>query len=241
MYSLALFFGGMIGLDSFLTGHRQFGIIRLLCTVSLILLPVSGMEWARNLFSYFTNTEEVIDDHHEFFGAPHRSLSNRMRSRFPLIGWLFSPLESLKHAVNNIFGPALLTPITESINAVTGTVEKAVSAVDNTVQLGREAIAKSSEIVDQVGQVVESVSQASTLMPAASLYAAAQGGLKGPAQSGGGESLNRSGFVLLATLAILALSGFALTFYRKRNEPGRDPPQQPHTQRDDSPPQPGVL
>lgn len=249
LYSAALFFGGMIGLDSFVVGDRQTGIIRLLCTVSMILLPLSGIWWAGELFQYFTNTEQLIDEHHEFFGAPHRSLSNRMRSRFPLIGWLFSPLESIKHVVNNIFGPALIAPLTQSIDAVTGTVEKAVSAVDGTVQLGREAIAKSSEIIGQVSQVVESVSQASTLMPAASLYAAAQGGLKGPAQSGGGrhpigDSLNRSGFVLLTTLAILALSGFALTFYRKRNEPTREQfntTGSTSAQRDDSPPKPGVL
>lgn len=247
LYSLALFFGGLIGMDSFITGDRQFGIIRLLCAVSFILLPVSGFEWASNLFNYFTDTESVIDEHHEFFGAPHRSLSNRMRSRFPLLGWLFSPFESIKNFINGTFGAAIVQPITQSIDAVTGTVEKAVSAVDNTVQLGREAIQKSGEIVDQVGQVVESVSQASTLMPAASLYAAAQGGLKGPGptQSGGGgsapsgDSLNRSGFVFLATLAVLAVSGFVLTLYRKRNE--RERGQEPTTQRDDSPPQPGVL
>ena len=246
LYSIALFFGGLIGLDSFITGDRQFGIIRLLCAVSFILLPVSGLEWGSNLFSYFTDTEGVIDEHHQFFGAPHRSLANRMRSRFPLLGWLFSPLEAIKQAVNNVLGPSLIEPITKSVQAVTGTVEKAVSAVDNTVQLGREAIQKSGEIVDQVGQVVESVSQASTLMPAASLYAAAQGGLKGPGvQSGGGvqtgggsslkgDSLNRSGFLFLGILALLALSGFVLTLYRKRNEqPQRDTASEP---RDDSPP-----
>lgn len=248
MYSIALFFGGIFGLDSFITGHRQFGIIRLLCTISFILLPVSGIEWARNLFEYFTNTEEVIDDHYEFFGAPHRSLSNRMRSRFPLIGWLFSPFESIKSFVNNIFGPSLIAPITQSIDAVTGTVEKAVSAVDNTVQLGREVIAKSGEIVDQVGQVVESVSQASTLMPAASLYAAAQGGLKGAPQSGGGgvqagEGLNKLGYILLGVLAVLSLSGFIATFIRARNVQQQQPqhPTATNASRDDSPPQPGVL
>lgn len=247
LYSLALFFGGVFGLDSFITGDRQFGIIRLLCTISFILLPVSGFEWGSNLFNYFTDTESVIDEHHQFFGAPHRSLANRMRSRFPLLGWLFSPFESIKNFINGTFGAAIITPITQTVQAVTGTVEKAVSAVDNTVQLGREAIQKSGEIVDQVGQVVESVSQASTLMPAASLYAAAQGGLKGPTQSGGGgsapsgDSLNRSGFVFLATLAVLAVSGFALTLYRKRNERERGQDTTTTTQRDDSPPQPGVL
>lgn len=244
LYSVSLFFGGLIGLDSFIVGDRQTGIIRLLCTMSLILLPISMIWWAKEVFSYYTDTETVIDEHHTFFGAPNRSLANRMRSRFPLLGWLFSPLETIKNLVNGIVGPALLEPITKTAQSAVNTVEHAVSAVDGTVQLGREALSKSSEIIDQVGKTIEMASQASTMMPAASMYAAAQQGLKGAAQSGGGapkvpteEGLNSLGFILLGTLALISLSGFAVTWYRTRNvkreQPGTD------AQRDDAPPGPG--
>ena len=244
VYALALFFGGMIGLDSFITGHRQFGIIRLLCTISLILLPVSGLEWARNVFEFMTNTEEVIDEHSTFFGAPHRSLANRMRSRFPLIGWLFSPFEAFKDFINGTFGAAIIQPITTTAKAAIDTVDRAVATVDNTVQLGRNTLAKSSEIIDKVGQTIETVSQASTMLPAASLYAAAQGSL---GQQGGGAAapqagggLNTLGYVLLGVLAVLSLSGFIATWYRSRNVQQQQPATT-NASRDDSPPEPGVL
>lgn len=247
LYAFALFFGGFIGLDSFLVGDRQTGIIRLLCAVSFIFIPIALLWWAYGLFQFFTNTEEVVNDHNEFFGAPKYSLSDRMRMRFPLLGWLFSPLESIKAMVNNIVGPALIAPLTQSIDSVTGTVEKAVSAVDNTVQLGREAIAKSGEIVEQVGKTLDTLSQASTMIPAASLYTSAQEGLKGAPQSGGGgggsptgESLNRTPFLLLVLIGVIALSGYVATWYRSRS---RNVQREPATNepRDDAPPQPGSV
>ena len=241
-YSVALFFGGLIGLDSFVVGNRQTGIIRLLCVFSVIFMPIALLWWAYEIFQFFTNTKEVIGAHHEFFGAPYQSTASRMAQRFPLLGWLFSPLETIKGLINNIFGPALIEPITKTAQSAINTVEHAVSAVDGTVQLGREALSKSSEIIDQVGKTIEVVSQASTMMPAASLYAAAQQGLK--PQSGGGaptaqteEGLNSLGFILLGTLALISLSGFAVTWYRTRNvkreQPGTD------AQWDDAPPGPG--
>jgi TM2 domain-containing membrane protein YozV len=248
LYSVALFFGGLIGLDSFVVGDRQTGIIRLLSALSFIFLPLALLWWGYELFQYFTNLEEVIGTHHEFFGAPSRSLASRLGQRFPLLGWLFSPLETIKNLVNNIFGPALIQPLTKTVDSAVGTVEHAVSTVDDTVQLGREALSKSGEIIDQVGKTLEVVSQASTMMPAASLYAAAQEGLKSPPQSGGGglaptalneENLNPLGFMVLGTLALITLSGFVVTWYRTQNvsreQPGTD------AQRDDAPPQPGVL
>ncbi len=164
-----------------------------------------------------------------------------MRTRFPLLGWLFSPLESIKIAINNVVGPALIEPITKSVDSAVGTVEHAVSTIDNTVQLGRNALSKSSEIIDKVGETLETVSQASTILPAASLYAAAQGGLKGAMlQRGGGAAtpqggdLNTLGYVLLGVLAVLSLSGFVITILRARN--GQS--QQSIATRDDHPPEP---
>lgn len=253
LYSVALFFGGLIGMDSFVTGDRQMGIIRLLCAISFILLPVSLVIWGANVFNYFTDTEGVIDENYQFFGAPHRSLSNRLRSRFPLIGWLFSPLESIKIAVNNIFGPALIAPITETAKAAMSTVDHVTSTIDNTVKLGQTTIEKSGEIIDKVGQTLETVSQASTMLPAASLYAAAQGSLgqqggggtqlqlQSQSQSQSAEGLNKFGYILLATLALLSLSGFVVTVLRTRNGQQQPSTTTAHTQRDDSPPQPGVL
>lgn len=251
MYSFALFFGGMIGMDSFLVGDKQIGFFRLIGTLSFIFLPLSGAYWAYQIYQYAVNTEEVINDHYEFFGAPYHSLANRMRSRFPLLGWLFSPIETLKSIVNNFIGPALIEPITTTAQSAINTVDRAVSTVDNTVQLGRNVISKSSEIVEQVGKTLDTLSQASTLMPAASLYASAQQGLKGATQQGGGmnggsskiepSNLNTIGYVLLATFSLVVLTGFVTTIYRAYNEQRISPlssKQHQQQQRDDAPPEP---
>lgn len=238
-YAISLIFGGFFGLDSFVVGDRQTGIIRLLCAISIIFAPIALAFWGYGLFQFFTNTSEVVNEHNEFFGSPKYSFASRMRTRFPLLGWLFSPLESIKIAINNVVGPALIEPITKTVDSAVGTVEHAVSTIDNTVQLGRNALSKSSEIIDKVGETLETVSQASTILPAASLYAAAQGSL---GQKGGSvlpvpssQNLNTHGFVLLAILAVLALSGFIVTWYRARNV---QQPTATNASRDDIPPEP---
>ena len=52
-------------------------------------------------------------------------------------------------------------------------------------------------------------------------------------QKGGGSASNVLPFVLMGTLAIIAVSGFILTYRRSR--------QNERPRKDDSPPEPGVL
>jgi TM2 domain-containing membrane protein YozV len=173
IYTASLFVGGMFGLDSFILGDRQTGIIRLLCLISLIFSPIAFAWWAYGIFQYFTNTEELINDNHVFFGAPYRSAADRLRSRFPLLGFLFSPIEMIKSIVNNIFGPALFKPLTNTAQAAMDVVDHAVSTVDNTVKLGQSIVSEGSKIVEEVGKTIDTVSQATTVMPGASLYSIA--------------------------------------------------------------------
>ena len=251
-YAIALMFGGMIGLDSFVVGNNQMGIFRMVCTFTLLLAPLSLLQWGYHLFNFFVNTEEVISNNYKFFGAPYHSVADWMRARFPLLSLLFSPLETIKYMINKVIGPSLIEPITKTAQSAINTVEHAVSTVDNTVQLGRNIVSKSSNVIDQVGKTIDTLSQVSTFTPAASLYATAQGAL---AQKGGSvpsvlsapsvplDNLNTIGYVLLGTLCIIVLTGFSTTFYRiyhgiKREQPDEsNQPKQP----DDTPPEPGVL
>lgn len=247
MYSLALFFGGMVGIDSFLLGDKQIGFLRLICSVSVIFAPLGVLYWGYKLYKYFVNTEEVINENYQFFGAPHYSVENRMKSRFPLLGWLFSPLESLKLLINGIVGPSLIEPITKTAQSAIDTVEHVATAVDSTAKLSSNILTKSSEIAEQVGKTINTISQASTMMPVASLYATAQQGLKGAIQQGGamngaidkieGTNLNTVGYVLLATLSFVVLSGFIITVYRANHEQ-RIQPSHSKQQRNDMPPEP---
>lgn len=264
IYTASLFVGGMFGLDSFVLGDRQTGIIRLLCLISLIFAPIAFAWWAYGIFQYVTNTEELINDNHAFFGAPYRSPADRLRSRFPLLGFLFAPLETIKSLINNIFGPALFKPLTNTAQAAMDVVDHAVSTVDNTVKLGQSIVSESSKIVEEVGKTIDTVSQATTVMPGASLYSiasslgesssgsssgssssspsyAASGGKAetsfGKAQTSFGqqENLNPLGYVLLGTLSVISLLGLFLTGYRFHHG------ARAQRSRNDTPPQPGVF
>jgi TM2 domain-containing membrane protein YozV len=266
IYTASLFVGGMFGLDSFVLGDRQTGIIRLLCLISLIFAPIAFAWWAYGIFQYVTNTEELINDNHAFFGAPYRSPADRLRSRFPLLGFLFAPLETIKSLINNIFGPALFKPLTNTAQAAMDVVDHAVSTVDNTVKLGQSIVSESSKIVEEVGKTIDTVSQATTVMPGASLYSiasslgesassssgssssspsyAASGGKAetsfGKAQTSFGqqENLNPLGYVLLGTLSVISLLGLFLTGYRFHHGARA---QRAQRSRNDTPPQPGVF
>jgi len=249
IYTASLFIGGMFGLDSFIVGDRQTGIIRLLCLISLIFSPIAFLWWGYGIFQYFTNTEEVINDNHVFFGAPHRSAADRLRSRFPLLGFLFSPIEMIKSLVNNIFGPALFKPLTNTAQAAMDVVDHAVSTVDNTVKLGQSVISEGSKIVQEVGKTIDTVSQATTVMPGASLYSiasslgdsASSASSSPPYAASGGkqadskqENLNPLGYVLLGTLSLISILGLFLTGYRFHDG------SRARQSRNDTPPQPGV-
>lgn len=245
LYAFSLIFGGIIGMDSFLVGDKTTGFIRLLSAVSVLFLPIALLFWGYNVFQFFINTKDVVSANHEFFGAPAHSLSSQMRSRFPILSFLFSPVESLKYAINKVVGPALIEPITKTAQAAIDTAEHAVSTVDHTVQLGRNVVSKGSDIVEQVGKTMDTLSQVSSFTPAASMYATAQSALgqKGGFQSNqpsiSPDNLNATGYFLLGTLCLIVLAGFSTTIYRIKNGSQRE--QQQQQSRDDTPPEPRVL
>ena len=243
VYALVLFFGGAFGLDSFLLGENDFGVIQLVSLISMIGAPLSLLEWAHNLFKFFFYTEDVVSSHYKFFGAPASSAVYKwLSSRFPILAFIFSPIESLKYVVNKIVGPALIEPVTKTAQSAINTAEHAISTVDNTVQLGRNIVAKSSDVIDQVGKTIDTLSQVSTFTPAASMYATAQSALQqtgGSASSSSSDNLNTTAYVLLGTLCLIILTGFCTTIYRIRNVSQRE--QSGKHQPDDTPPEPGVL
>lgn len=257
MYAFALFFGGIFGLDSFLVGDRRTGILRLLCLVSLILLPVALLIWAYKVFQFFTNTKSVVGSHATFFGSTGGDAGGGFLS------WLFNPAAWIQ----SLLGP-VIDPIAETAQAAIATVDKTVNTVGKTVNLGRAAIDKGSEVVAEVSKVVDLASQGMGSMmstvPGAALYSSitpegireAMG--KGPeappayennttatnkidatkAMVGGAiavaaNSSNALPYLLLGTLTIVILAGFIATY--KRSTPTRQ-----HGY-NDTPPEPRVL
>ena len=248
LYALALMAGGIFGLDSFLVGDKRSGIIRLISMISMIGLPIALGWWAYKLFTFFFYTKKITSQYRDFFGAPGESTEEETTGFLTRI--IMRVLETVRAPAELILKPVTDT-VQMGIKTVGETVTTGLKTVDNTVILGKAVVDKSSQIATQVTGAIDALSQAGSFLPATSLYSsitpesvksaksALQSGgafmnsAKSALQSGGAsEDLNASSYVLLGTLLIVACSGFIATFLRTR----RHVPQ-----RDDSPPEPGVL
>jgi TM2 domain-containing membrane protein YozV len=252
LYALALIFGGSFGLDSFLVGEKQTGLIRLISLLSIIGIPVAMGQWAYKLFTFFFYTKTVTSRYKDFFGAPGESTEDQASGFFTRI---------IMRVLDAVRGPAevILKPVTDTvqmgIKTVGETVTTGLKTVDNTVILGKAVVDKSSEIATQVTGAIDALSQAGSFLPATSLYSSVTpesvksaksalqsggafvNGAKSALQSGGAaEDLNASSYVLLGTLLIAACSGFIATFLRSNFRNRNHVPQ-----RDDAPPEPGVF
>ena len=238
LYALALIFGGSFGLDSFLVGEKQTGLIRLISLISIIGIPISFGQWAYKLFTFFFYTKNVTSKYKDFFGAPGESTEDEASGFFTRI---------IMRILDTVRGPAeiILKPVTDTvqmgIKTVGETVTTGLQTVDNTMILGKAVVDKSSDIATKVTGAIDALSQAGSFLPATSLYSSvtpesvkgAKAALQSGGSLGGSEDLNTSSYVLLGTLLIAACSGFIATFLRTRNR---------HvSQRDDSPPEPGVF
>jgi len=255
IYAASLIFGGALGIDSFVLGDNRTGLIRLICMVSMIFAPIALGWWAYNLFNFFTDTKTVVSEHAEFFGAPQHSFKSGFLAKFPFLDWIFSPFDSIKTFIHDLIGDAI-QPITDTAQMAIGTVDNTVKTIDDTVQLGRNAIAKSGEIVGQISNTIDKVSQASQVMPGISLYSsitpesvakelgnkpaanvanatnAVVGGAVIAAQATQAMDLNPLHYILLVTIVTIVLGGVIVTYHRSKNVPN---------ERDDTPPEPGVL
>jgi TM2 domain-containing membrane protein YozV len=237
VYALALIAGGIFGLDSFLVGDKQSGIIRLISMISMIGMPVALGWWAYKLFTFFFYTKTITSQYKDFFGAPGESTEEQTTGFLTRI--FLRVLETVR-------GPAeiILKPVTDTvqmgIKTVGETVTTGLHTIDNTVILGKAVVDKSSDIATKVTGAIDALSQAGSFLPATSLYSSitpeSVQSAKQALQSGGSqgiEDLNASSYVLLGTLLIVACSGFIATFLRTRKH---------HVpQHDDTPPEPGVF
>jgi hypothetical protein len=259
IYAMSLIFGGVFGLDSFIMGDNRTGIIRVICLISLLFAPIALGWWAYKLFNFFTDTKSVISENADFFGAPAHSFKSGFLSKFPFLGALFSPFDSIKTFIHDIIGDAI-QPITDTAQMAISTVDNTVKTLDDTVQLGREAISKGADIAGQISNTVEKVSQATQILPGVSLYssitpdsvqkelgqsattdvkanAATSAVATSAAAMVGGAmmaDLKPLHYLLLVTIVTIVLGGVIVTYHRSKNVPI-------HDERDDTPPRPPTV
>lgn len=207
-YGLALIFGGLIGLDSFLIGQTEFGLFRLICTITIIFMPISIFEWAYRMYKFFFNTKDVVNEHSGYFGAVGGSSS--------LSNWFYSILQS-------ILGP-VITPVTATIDKGLDAYTKTLGVVDTTLKTG-------SDIISGVGKLVDAASKASVALPGPSLYSAittpALEAAKAKVQTGGSSDLSDSNlkllpYTLVGTVLLIISSGLYKNFFNVTSSSKKD-------------------
>jgi hypothetical protein len=259
-YGLALIFGGIFGLDSFLVGDKQSGFIRLISLITVVFAPIAMFWWGLNLVKFFAKTKGVVEENWEYFGAPQPAsekapLVAQFISRIPIVNKLFGSTlagvfgervaDIAEKTITRAAEPALGT-----LEAAVGVAQEAVGTVKSAVDLGATTVDSASKIarntLNTVGKVAETGTaalglgrRAATLSEGVTeqaLKAALENNDPRNPQIGGAAANNDMlSYTLIGTFALLAVSGLVLTYRRLRQN------EQPR--KDDSPPtpEPGVL
>jgi hypothetical protein len=203
IYSLCLFMGGLFGLDSFLVGDRDSGIMRLLFLVSIIGAPIAFGWWIYKLFRFFTDTPSVVNQYAYYFGSAGGGWS--------IFGSLIDPASVLG---------TLLKPV----NTAADGFKSAMDAASKTLDLG-------VGIVGAIKSVGDTLANQSMPNPVPTFKEMKEGFPPSPLQGGNqGGSLNALPYTLLGTIVLIALSGFVATYYRSKKHvsaPKDDRPPEP--------------
>jgi len=187
IYGMALLFGGLFGLDSFITGDKASGGIRIFCLLTAIFAPVAIIWWLYNIFKFVFQTKDVINKYWEFFGAPQptteESVILNMATQIPIFGKIAEPVikigESLGIITSQTLGTvqnvvelaakdpnkaiALLAsgPLQESIVPVIKPLLNSAKPITNTIQMGLhtidDGIALGREALDKGSAIADEV------------------------------------------------------------------------------------
>ena len=145
-------------------------------------------------------------------------------------------------AISTAIAPviAAVDPLKQTLNTGLATAQTGLEVAQQGLVLGKTALNTGSSIADKtlnvVGQTAQAATKALTLAPAAMAMAngltpaSAQAALSTLQKGGGASDSNVLPYVLMGTLAIIAVSGLILTYRRSR--------QNVKPRKDDSPPNP---
>ena len=223
IYALSLFAGGIFGLDSFITGNKLYGFIRLMCLITIIFIPVAIFIWLYKVVMFLFKTNDVIKQNSEYFGAPYTGFS--FNSAFSFINILFAPLFALKDTI---------------LGTATTAVCTAKSAADTAVKVGTAVATETAAVAKTVGELGAAAGQFQFNPPIAQqALGQMQTGVPRAMPVYGGGMINDNSvlpYMVIGTFGLIAVSGFILTYRRFRQNDKQyktdDPP---------APPEPGIL
>jgi len=213
VYALALLAGGTFGLDSFITGDKQTGFIRLICLITVIFAPVAIFWWLYKVVVFLFKTDDVIKQNSEYFGAPYTGIT--FKSMLPFLDTLFAPFFFFKDTI---------------LGTATSAVCTAKSAADAAINTASAVVTESAAAAQAVGKLGEAAGQFKLNPPTAVPIGK---------PIGGGGIINDTSvlpYMVIGTFGLIAVSGFILTYRRLRQNGKQHKTDEPPT-----PSEPGVL
>ena len=264
-YTLALLFGGVFGLDSFLTGDKQSGFIRIISLITVIFAPIALFWWLLNLGKFFFNTKTVIEANSTYFGAPSltgtgSSIIDKIIDFFPILAPILGPVKIVKNTVEAIAtdpdiilkGPIgkaisvaseaagpIVIPVTTAVESTAQAVSNVASAAQSSINLATATVETAKNIGQDVAQTVKPLvnlaSEAAEIQAGITQSAISNAAAKALTQAGGGAE--QSNTLGYVLLSALGLIGVSgfALTYRRSKENVKQ------SKRDDAPPVPGVL
>lgn len=177
IYAVALLFGGLFGLDSFIVGDKQSGIIRIICLITGILAPIAIIWWLINVGKFFLKTKDVTNQYWEYFGAPPpaehgMSFLEKIVNKFPFLDFIIGPIIKLKNLVFGITEDAkelgeaaLLHPINTIETVATAPIRFAKNKLGEVAETAEKIVTGPVKAVsNEIGEITTQVG--SELKPA---------------------------------------------------------------------------
>ena len=265
IYALALFFGGVFGLDSFIVGDKQSGFIRLICLITAIFAPIAIFWWLFNMAKFFFKTKDVTNQYWEYFGAPPppehgMTLGEKLSSRFPFLQFIFGPISRAKNdvvaaaeavveaplematiALNKVTSEvkpvfnAALAPVATVVQPLANTVTTGLETVKEGLVLGEDIVSLAGKTVNVAGETAQAATEALKIVPDA---AALSNGFTPAAAETALNSLKQTGGANSELLPYMVIGTFGLIAVSGLFMTYRRSKKNEQAERNDSPPNP---
>jgi hypothetical protein len=256
VYAMALFMGGIFGLDSFITGNKLMGFIRVMCLIMFIFIPVAIFIWLYKIAMFLFKTNSVIEENSEYFGAPYTGFT--VSGAFSFINALFDPLLAPLYAFKDTILGTATTAVCTAKKVTDTAVSTAKTVVKEAVAVGEVGkqlvqvpgkfqfnppIAQQALGQIQTGQMPQALPIPGQIPQALPIPGSIPLGPLMPSQkaipiSGGGIINDNSilPYMVIGTFGLIAVSGLILTYRRFRQNGKQHKTDEPPT-----PSEPGVL
>lgn len=220
-YGIALFTLGVFGADSYLTGDKLSGFLRLGFLLTILFSPIAILWYIFNIYRYTIRTDQCLDTFWDYFGAPKPADGDLCPNVLEMLTiWALKTALVILNLIPG-FGP-IVSMVQSLIDTLENAYKTALPILEGAVNTARTA-------VDAANKVQEFAEKG--VPPTEDFQRAAEAKADFAAQSGGGASETPfSASVSLLSVAVVGtvlVSAVTLTFwraYQKVRDGSRSPP-----------------